>query len=105
MERKPLAEVQRDLPGLVAHVVAEHDHVVITRDDKCAAVLMSADEYDSLRETLDVLAGDELVRDIREGLADADAGRLVSHHQVIADLEARRNGPDAGSGGMAPGSR
>lgn len=93
MEPKPLAQAQRDLPELIEQAITERVHIVISRGGARAAVLMSADEYDTLRETLDVLANEELVRDLREGLADAHAGRLVTHDEVIADLEARQNGP------------
>ena len=39
------------------------------------AVIMPSGEWDRLRETIEVLSDTELVRDLREGLADARAGR------------------------------
>lgn len=67
-----------------------HARFDITRNGKRAAVLLSADDYDSLLETLDVLADANLVRDIRDALAEVEAGDVVSHEQVVADLAARR---------------
>ena len=43
-------------------------------------------ELDRLRETIEVLSDAELVRDLREGLADARAGRVFPAEQVAADL-------------------
>lgn len=67
-----------------------HARFDITRNGKRAAVLLSADDYDSLLETLDVLADANLVRDIRDALAEVEAGDVESHEQVVADLAARR---------------
>ena len=90
METKPLAEVRQDLSKFIDDAVTTHARFDITRNGKRAAVLLAADDYDSLLETLDVLADAELVRDIREALAEADAGEAFSHEQVLADLAARR---------------
>ena len=46
-------------------------------------------EMDRLRETIEVLSGTELVRDLREGLAHARAGRVFSAEQIDAGLAAR----------------
>jgi hypothetical protein len=54
------------------------------------ADIVPSGELDRLRATIDVLTDTELVRDLREGIADARAGRLFSAGQVAADLAARR---------------
>lgn len=90
METKPLAEIRQDLSKFVEDAVTTHARFDITRNGKRAAVLLSADDYDSLLETLDVLADANLVRDIRDALAEVEAGDVVSHEQVVADLAARR---------------
>lgn len=90
METKPLAEVRQDLSKFIDDAVTTHARFDITRNGKRAAVLLSADDYDSLVETLDVLADADLVRDVRDALAEAEVGDVVSHEQVVADLAARR---------------
>jgi len=62
-------------------VIAHGDHV---------AEIVPSGELDRLRETIEVLSDSELVRDLREGLADARDGRVFSAGQVAADLAARR---------------
>lgn len=90
METKPLAEVRQDLSKFVEVAVTTHTRFDITRNGKRAAVLLSADDYDSLVETLDILADASLVRDIQHGLSAVESGDVVSHEQVVADLAARR---------------
>lgn len=92
MDTRPLAEVRQDLSKFVDRAVTTHERLDITRNGKRAAVLLSADDYDSLLETLDILADVDLVVEIREALAEAEAGDVVPHEQVVADLAARRTG-------------
>jgi antitoxin (DNA-binding transcriptional repressor) of toxin-antitoxin stability system len=76
-----------------AEVVRHAEHgesvSVIAHGEHVADVVPSG-ELDRLRETVEVLSDTELVRDLREGLADAHAGRVVSAEQIAADLAARR---------------
>lgn len=90
METKPLAEVRQDLSRIVEAAVRSHERVDITRNGKRAAVLLSADDYDSLLETLDILADADLVRDLQKGLGEAEADDLSTHDEVVADLDLRR---------------
>jgi len=53
------------------------------------ADIVPSGELDRLRETIEVLSDSELVRDLREGLADARAGRLFSAEEIAADLAGR----------------
>jgi predicted transcriptional regulator len=54
------------------------------------ADIVPSGELDRLRETIEVLSDSELVRDLKEGLADARAGRVFSAEDLAADLAARR---------------
>ena len=71
---------------------AEHGEsvAVIAHGDHVADVVPSG-ALDRLRETVEVLSDTELVRDLREGLADAQAGRVFPAEQIAADLAARRD--------------
>lgn len=65
----PLSEVKTRLPELVSKIGAREDQVVVTRYGKPAAVILSVDEYERLRETLDVLSDPALMRQIHKSLA------------------------------------
>lgn len=62
---------------------------MISHGERVADIVPSG-ELDRLRETIEVLSDTELVRDLREGLADARAGRVFSAEQIADDLAGRR---------------
>jgi antitoxin (DNA-binding transcriptional repressor) of toxin-antitoxin stability system len=73
--------VRRAERGESVAVIAHGDHI---------ADVVPSGELDRLHETIEVLSDTDLVRDLREGLADARAGRVFSAERVAADLAARR---------------
>ena len=48
----PFSEARARLSELLDEVYASRDHVVITRNGRPVALLMSLDEYESLEETI-----------------------------------------------------
>lgn len=83
------AEDQPSWNEVVRH--AEHgESVSVMAHGEHVADVVPSGELDRLRDTIEVLTDTELVRDLREGLADARAGRVFSAGQIAADLAARR---------------
>ncbi len=74
----PLAEAKKHLSGLIKEVDAAYDRIVITKNGIEKAVLMSAEEYEGLIETLDLLSSRE------ERRAVARAKRQVRRGQTIS---------------------
>lgn len=58
----PISEVKARLPELVAGVMEREEEVVVTRNGRPAAVIVNVDEYQRLKETLDVLSDPDLMR-------------------------------------------
>jgi len=87
METRPLAEVRQDLSKFIEDAVTTHARIDITRNGKRAAVLLSADDFDSLMETLDVLSDADLVQQVHESLASDEPD--IPGEQVYADFKAR----------------
>jgi antitoxin (DNA-binding transcriptional repressor) of toxin-antitoxin stability system len=83
------AEDQPSWAEIVRHAEHGESISVIAHGDHVADIVPSG-ELDRLRETIDVLSDTDLVRDLREGLTDARAGRVFSAEQISADLAARR---------------
>ncbi len=52
----PLSSVKTHLSALVDRVEAEQERIVVTRNGKAAAVLISTDDLESLEETLAILS-------------------------------------------------
>jgi prevent-host-death family protein len=85
-----LAEAGADLSKIVESAVTTHESFAITRNGDRVAVLLSADDYDSLLETLDILRNPDEVEAVRVGLAELEAGETGTAVEVVAALAARR---------------
>ena len=86
METHPLAEIKNRLSEFVERVASQHDRLLITRNGRPAAVLVSPDDLESLEETLAILSDSREVAALRKGLADLDAGRVVKLDELKSAL-------------------
>jgi antitoxin YefM len=82
METLPLSSVKARLSELVDRVELEDDRIVVTRNGRPAAVLVSPDDLESLEETLAVLSDPELMGKLREGERAADRAEVVSLEEL-----------------------
>ena len=81
----PLANVKAHLSELVDQVEAEHDRVILTRNGRPAAVIISPDDLEALEETLDLLSRPAAVEEIRKAREELAAGEFLT----AVDLRAR----------------
>ena len=82
----PISEVKARLPELVTGVEEREEEVIVTRNGKPAARLVSYAEYERLKETLDVLSDTQLMAQIRESLAYfAAGGKGLSFEEVFGE--------------------
>ena len=68
MKTLSLSEAKMKLSGLVQGVIDTDEEIVITKNGAPAAVLISPDEFESLKETIAVRYDAGLVEEIRKGL-------------------------------------
>jgi prevent-host-death family protein len=68
MKTLSLSEAKMKLSGLVEAVKTTDEEVVITKNGSPAAVLISPDEFESLKETIAVRSDASLMDEIRKGL-------------------------------------
>jgi prevent-host-death family protein len=61
----PVSEVKTHLPEVIKGVSERADEVVVTRNGRPAAVLVNVEDYESLKETLEILSDPALMRQIR----------------------------------------
>jgi len=83
----PFTEARASLSELLDEVQSVQDHVVITRNGKPVAVLMSMDEWESWKETIEVLSDEETMAALKRSEEDVKAGRLVDWDEVKRDLD------------------
>jgi antitoxin YefM len=84
----PLAEARANLSRLVDEAVRTHQRVEVTRQGRRAAVLLSAEDYDAIMETLDILSDVELMGEIREAEAEVERGDVYSLDEVTEEMRA-----------------
>ena len=80
----PLAEIKKRLSEIVDGVERHHDRVLLTRNGRPAAVILSPDDLESLEETIEILSNPRAVREIRKAEADIDKGRYVTAEELRA---------------------
>lgn len=63
-----LSEVKTNLGRIIDEIVTQNKEVTITKKGRPAAVLMSLDEYESLKETLYIKSNPEFMDEIKKGI-------------------------------------
>jgi len=70
------------LSKLIDEATTTHERFEITRNGRRAAVLLSADDYDTLQETITVLSDPALLTSHREGQSAIEAGDYLDADQL-----------------------
>ncbi|MDQ3484894.1 MAG: type II toxin-antitoxin system Phd/YefM family antitoxin [Actinomycetota bacterium] len=84
MKTVPLSEAKDKLSALVDEADSTHEIVHITKHGRPVAVLMSADDLDSLRETLFWLQQPGVRKDLAEGEREYENSETLSGDQIRA---------------------
>ena len=79
----PVSEFKAQAADWLRKISETGAPVVVTQYGKPAGVLLSPEAFDELTEQARFVAG------VKEGLADADAGRVSSHAKVVKRMKAR----------------
>ena len=82
----PFTEARARLTELLDDVKTRHEHVVITRKRRPAAIVVSPEEWEALEGTLEILQDEELLGALSESEKDVEAGRLFSLDEVKREL-------------------
>ena len=75
MKTVPLSEAKARLSSLLDAVEGHDEEIVITRNGRAAAVLVSPGDLDSLKETAALSSDAVLVAEIRRGLSALKRGK------------------------------
>lgn len=80
----PLAEIKKRLSEVVDGVEDRHDRVVLTRNGRPAAVILSPADLESLEESLEILSNPKAMREIRRAEREIDRGRSLTADELRA---------------------
>jgi len=68
MKTLSLSEAKMKFSALVDAVNASDEEVIVTKNGRPAAVIISPGEFESIRETAAIMSDVELMEEIRQGL-------------------------------------
>lgn len=70
MKTLPLSEAKTSLGRVIESLWLTDEKVMITKNGRPAAILISPDEFESWKETVAILSDQKLMSKIRKGLSD-----------------------------------
>lgn len=88
MKTIPVADARSHLSKLIDEATATHQRFEITRNGHRAAVLLSAEDYDTLQDTIAVLSDAELLAAHDDGRAALAAGDHLDAEQLADAMRA-----------------
>ena len=87
MKTVPLSEAKAKLSSLLDSVEDRDEEIVITRNGRAAAVLVSPGDLESWKETTAIRSDAELIAEIRRGLSALKRGKASLY--TLEELFAR----------------
>lgn len=82
----PISKAREELTTLVDKANRLLDEYIITVNGSPAAVIMSAQEYESWKETTEILSDPELVKAIKQGEAEIERGEGIDWEVAKKEL-------------------
>ena len=83
-ETLPLAEIKAHLSEIVDRVESEHERIVLTRNGRPAAVIMSPEDLEALEDTLELMSDPKALREIRKAQGEIAKGKGVTADELRA---------------------
>ncbi len=81
-ETLPLAQVKSKFSEMVDRVEHTHDRIIVTRNGRPAAVLISPDDLASLEDTLELLSDPDAMRQLAEAKRAAADGDYITADEL-----------------------
>jgi antitoxin YefM len=73
-----ITELRKTLPLEFSHVIDDNETLIVTKNNQ-SAVMISLEEYNSLKETSYLLSTQANVQNLSESIAQLDAGKKIEH--------------------------
>lgn len=88
-ETLPLAQVKSKFSEMVDRVEHTHDRIVVTRNGRPAAVMISPDELASLEDTLELLSDPDAMRELDDARRAGAEGNYITGDELRARFPAK----------------
>ena len=83
----PITKARENLATLVEKASKQLDEYIITVNGSPAAILMSVEEYESWKETMEIMADPGLMKAIKQGEKDLKEGKFVTFEELKKELK------------------
>lgn len=77
-----LKELRPDLPKVVEEIDEKWERYIVTKHGKPSIVMLSVEDYESLMETLDILADPRAFKNLKRGEEDLRKGRTRDWQEI-----------------------
>ena len=81
----PVTKVKRQLLDIVKEMEQDDSTIAVTKNGEPVSVLMSVARYESLLDTIEILADRKIVEARVASKRDFERGRVLTHTRVWAD--------------------
>lgn len=82
----PITEARQELTSLPERLAKEPGAVAVTRRGKPVLAVMPWELYESIIETLEIMADEELMAALRKGIKEVSEGKVVPWEAVKEEL-------------------
>lgn len=82
----PISRVRPMLNKLVKEIAEGGEPVIIVQRDEAGAMLVNREEYEILRDTVELLLDSEFAKSIQRGEEDLKAGRIKPWREIRRDV-------------------
>jgi antitoxin YefM len=89
MKTEPLASAKAHLSAVVDEIARTHEQYVVTRNGTPVVVMMAADDFEALMETLALLRDQEGIERLAEAEQAVAAGDLTTRAEMAAIMAER----------------
>lgn len=81
-----VAEARATFSRIVESASKTHERFEVTRNGSRAAVIMGADDFDALVETIEILGDSDMLTTITAGLGELAQNELIGSEQVVSEM-------------------
>jgi antitoxin YefM len=85
MKTLSLSEAKMKLSELVDRIHSTDEEIMITKNGRPAAVMVSPGEFESWKETIEILSSDDMMDEIKRGLAALRRGGKIYTLEELVD--------------------
>ena len=87
MKDLPITAARDELTSLPDRLSQTHETVTVTRRGKPVLAILPWEEYETIVETLEIMANEDLMAALRQSLKEARQGKLIPWERVRRKLQ------------------